>query len=207
MNIKRAAASAIASKLAAAIPAFAAGGGVKPASDDYELDAKYPALIIVPRQFTFTPFQDDDELLDDADPATAANNLVQVGDFEGLFELRLYALSQYDRGELEQQVLDQFMAGAPGELQAQTAAVVLGGVTTLYAAPIVARLEDEEWHEEFALAKKRYTFLDANVNFPALSMRSAPTISQIQLAIAHDLDASVADETYGIDENGNLTEL
>lgn len=205
MNIKRACAQAIADKLAAAISDFASGGGVRPASADYEVDAKDPALVIVPRSLTFTPWQDS-EVLDCDDPAAVNNSLVHVGDFEGTFEFRLYTGTQYDRGELEQKILDQFMADQPGQTVALSSPVVLGGVTTLYPALIVARLEDEEWREELAFAKKRYAFLDASVSFPALSMRTVATIEEIELAIARDIDAVDPEAYFAIDADGSLTE-
>lgn len=200
-NVKREACRAIAASISANVAALT--GKCEAGQADEEVTAEYPALRVIPRRFVFEPFQDEEIGADnDADAAY----LIQRGDFEGQVEVRIYALDQYERGELEEAVM-QWLLGeddAPGARVLTTANLTLGGVATLYAAPLTVDLDEEDWREEMAFDKKRMSFLTLQVAYPALVARSAPLINTLYLAIAHDLSDAAPAEEKRIDENGDL---
>lgn len=202
MNIKREACRAIAKAISDNVTALNGKCGF--AQADEEEQAAYPHLRVVPRKFAFQPFEDQE-----IDIGSPTHQAVRIGDFEGEVELRIYELSQFKRGELEEDVL-QFLfsdEGGSGSIYCQTDALILGGITTLYPAPIVASLDDEDWREELVFDKKRFSFLTLSVAYPALAVRAAPIINELYLAIAHDLAATAPDETVLVDENGDYAKV
>lgn len=205
MNIKRAAAEALATYLKDKIPQFK--GNISSQWADEEEIAVFPSLRILPQKMSFSPFQDDE--LDD----TADNRLVlSVGDFEGDFELRLFARSQPEREDLEQRVLDAFMLreGAPGVLTTVTEPVTLnvlgeGEEYTLYQAPVTFTLDNDEWEEEKVFSKKRFTYMSVYGLFPALVSRAVKDIDYLHLGIAEDLNATAPTEDVTVNEDGTFT--
>jgi hypothetical protein len=206
VNLKQTAATALASAIGADIAAL--NGNYAAGSDDEEVKATYPALRVIPREMEFSPFQEN-ETGDDAGTDVAAHTVACVGDFEGTAEIRIYSESRSRREHIEELVLDLFLRtteGAPGMLTAQTPQLVLRGRQTLHAATVSAFLEDEDWQEEMVFAKKRYSFIQVQFVYPALVLREAYDIDNLQLAIAYELDATEAEETVSIDENGVLSD-
>jgi hypothetical protein len=200
MNIKREACRAVANAISENVPAL--NGKCDAGQADEEVLASYPSLRVIPRRFSFTPFEDEE-----IDLGSPTMQLVNLGDFEGQVELRIYELSQFKRGELEEAVLGYMMSteGGSGSFFCRTAPLTLGLRDTLYSAPIIACLDDEDWREEMAFDKKRFSFLTLSVNYPALVVQDAPDILELYLAIARDLNATTPDETVLVDENGNYT--
>jgi hypothetical protein len=206
MNLKQTAAKALASAIGSNIAAL--DGNYDAGSDDEEVQATYPALRVIPKAMTFTPFQENETGNDDGADVTD-HTVACVGDFEGVAEVRIYSESKSKREFLEQTILDLFLRtteGAPGMLTATTPALVLRGRQTLYEATVSAFLDEEDWQEEMVFAKKRYSFIQVQFVYPAMVLRSAYTIDDLQLAIAYELDATASEETVSIDEDGVLSQ-
>lgn len=201
MLIKLEAARAIAAVLDAAIPELT--GRCDAAHADEEEQADFPSLRVIPRRFTF---QASDEEIIELDDATLWDKaLCNIGDFEGQFEIRIYSEYAHKRAELEAKVLEVFFAneGAPG-LFAKTAPVKLRGEQTLYEAPVAVHLDSTEWDEELVFAKKRYSFLLADAQFPALALRDEVTTDILISEIATDLAEDAPLEQVRITEEGEL---
>lgn len=194
MNLKQVALDSIASAISAGVGALTgkcAGG-----EDDEENIATAPCLRVVEVSgFKYEPFQEATV----SAPELETWVLNQVGYFQGDVELRLYAQSKAQRNALEESLRQFFLAGTedqPGLLRATTPQLVLGGVTTLATATISCDWTSEDWREEFVFARKRYSFIRATCEWPALIVRTGiPTIQQLQLQIAFSLDATSAEET------------
>ena len=204
MNLRRVAAKAVADALAAAIPSVASN--CKDGDDDSEDVTSYPAIRVVTRTVEFMPWQEE-SLENEADPALAARELARVGDFEGRMEIRVFETYKARRELLEERVLTALMSreGAPGNYVVITPAIELGGVTTLYQAPVSCFLDTAEWQEEFVFEKKRMSMLTLEFSYPALVLRSAPQIDEIRVTLETSLAANAPSETVSVDEDGTLT--
>jgi hypothetical protein len=204
VNLKLAAARAIASAIANAIPDLAAVTEV--GEDDATQQTSYPALRVLPERMEFQP-QQAEALTLGVDPDVATFELEEVGTFSGTLELRLYSAKRSEREEFEQQILDLFLAseGAPGSLRTTISDLVLAGRQTLYAAPVVAYLDSEDWREELVFGAKRMSFLMLDFTYPALVIRGAYDIDSLRIAIATSLEATTPDEVVEVQEDGSYT--
>jgi hypothetical protein len=90
-----------------------------------------------------------------------------------LKQVRLVHRTPYEREELEQQVLDLFFEteGAPGYLTLELFPTVNGKTSTV---PLLCcfRLQGEEWFEEKSFDKKRFSYLDVEVELPRILLRA-----------------------------------
>lgn len=198
-SIKMAACTALQAALQAALP----GVTVTVPQAAFNKDVVYPSIAIVPGQFNYdSNFQEHEQ-----DTTVTGQLLVSVGDFEGTVELRLAAQNQFQRQELEEQVLQVFLAteGAPGMLITQTPAVKVGGVQYLYQAIAAFEWDQRAWREEMVFNDERYSYLTLNAAFPALASRQAYTIETLVLAIGHDLEDETVDYEVQINSDGSMT--
>ena len=182
----------------------ALGITVEPAAADWEEPQVFPLLRIVPSEkFNFEPWQEEE--LDDTQPGLL---LLEVGSFSGSVELRVCARTKKERELIEdavQNVLFQ-REGAPGVLVAQTADLNVGGYATAYSAPVALVFNDEEWREEMVFAKKRYSFLTCEADFPMLVMRTGVyTIEQLVLAFTDDINATTPEEEVIVNCDGTTS--
>lgn len=205
--IKLNVADALAEYIKARVGEF--GGNVYSAAADEETEAVFPSCVILPMQFSFTPWQEDE--LDDSDPEIL---ILSVGDFEGRCAIRVYAKSQDERARLGQRVWDLFFSteGAPGRLLVDTQPLELqvqgqapGDTQTLYSARAAFTLEDEEWQEEMVFSKKRYEYLEIGAVIPCVVAREVANIATLTLAITADLDSTEIDEEIKIGQDGSIT--
>lgn len=176
---------------------------------DPERSSKYPGLAIVPHTLRYDP-QQSDEVYEEDDPVSGAptSTLVEnVGCFTGRVELRLNAVSMPKREDIEEAIIDLFLAreGGPGVLVVEIPDITIGGTATLYHAPVAYTLDNAEWREEMVFEHHRFTYLDVDLTFPALKASEVATIDQFYLAINHDLDSDTPLETVQIDEAGEVT--
>lgn len=200
MNIKRQALETLKNYLAPRL----AGVHVHAYSAGPEEPAQAPCLVIIGDRFVFQPFQADEV----HDPGEGADYVIlDVGSFAGRVEMRLYAKSVPERERLEQAILDAFLEtpGAPGVVKTNSPALTVGGQVTLYQAPIAYRLDEEEWREEFAFEGRRFSFLDIEVDFPALVKRAAYTLQDVYLAITEDLTSDSPAEMVLVNDDGTTT--
>lgn len=201
MNLKREAAKALAAHLEAVIPSLA--GRVHTVHAEPETYAAYPSLYILPSKMRLETAQDLER-----DDAPRASVLVEVGSWVGTWELRIPGRSPYERQELEELVLQEFLAreGAPSTLVVAMAAVELDGVASTHRPSATFCLDAAEWDEEKSFSKQRYSFLDIDVEYPALTVRRAAPIEEPILAIG-ELDADTPDEEVVVDADGGIEHL
>lgn len=223
-NLKRIAAETLGTWLATEVPALA--GKIHTVSPEPTERGAFPCVVILARTMRYQPMQadevwwstdvvpdpNDDE---DDDPETDPPDIddgkvvMNVGAFTGVFELRIYAKSVAERESLEDKVLHAFLKQElrPGIVSLTTPTLTINEYVTLYAAPVAFMLDEEEWREEFAFENRRFSFLDLDVEFPALAVRDAYRIEHLQTAINHDLDSDVPDEAVEIDDDGNTSKV
>jgi hypothetical protein len=164
---------------------------------------EFPCLTLLPRSFTFDPFQEDEVSSPTSDKA-----LVDVGVFKGRVEMRLMVRNEGEQEEYEDALIDLFLSqeGRPGVLVAQTEPLLLRGVPTLHEAPVAFVLSDAEWNEEMVFDKQRFTYLDLDVVYPALVLREERyDITSLRLAFTEDLtseDPTTEDVT--VTEDGGV---
>lgn len=209
-SIKRAVSETFASWLAGKVPALA--GKIHAVQSGPNELSVWPCAALVANVLTYDPFQADEVWAQDPDafPFTDDGKVVlNVGDFTGSYELRVYAKSVGERETLEEQVLQALLSeeGRSGIVALQTPAVTVGGFTTLYQAPCAFMLERELWQEEFAFENRRFSFIDLEVAFPALIAREAYQINQLCLAINSDLASDVPEENFIVNADGTTTEV
>mgnify|MGYP001565042282 CR=1 FL=1 len=199
-RIRYTACKALADHVAGEIPALA--GKVRILHGEPEDDAAYPGLTILPRRFSFEPWQEDEVWT----PLTSTEMVTEVGTFSGTVELRLLALSGPQREVNEERLTRLFLAraGAPGVLVLTLAALEIDETATLYSAPVAFTLEDGEWHEERVWDKRRYTYMTVGLTLPALVRTTAPLIDLPILAINHDLASDVPVEQVEVTVNGGI---
>lgn len=185
--VKRAACDALAQFIQTQIPELA--GSVFALWSDEEAEAVYPSVALVPGKLVLNPWQEDE--VDDTDPEVL---VLEVGDFEGDVELRVYAKSAPERERIGQLVQDLWFQreGAPGVLVTQTAPVPLNvsGTQTATIAPALAAftIDDETWQEERVFSKKRFDFMTVGLQLPCLVARAVPTITSVQVTLAVEND-------------------
>jgi hypothetical protein len=187
VNIKRVVADAFASYIVDKIPALT--GKVSATVDGPEKTAPCLAVKILPDEFSFESAQQDEVYEADEDDGKL---VLDVGSFNGLYTIQLFAVGQAERELYEQKLLDMFLETewASGTIFLTTPTLIVNGYTSLYAAEVKLRLDSEDWKEEFAFEAKRYSFLDVYVELPALTARSVGNLTSLQLALA-DTDAEI----------------
>ncbi len=200
-NIKRIVGDAIAAYFAANVTGLS--GKVTAVAQGPEKVQAFPSACLLPSQFRFEPSDPDDVYWD----ATTDDGKVvlDVGQFEGLLEFQLYCKNKPERELYEQRILDLFLAseGAPGTLFIPTPTLTINGYTSLHSVEVKLRLANEEWSEEFSFESRRYSFLDLEVAFPALTTRDAYTIENLQIAITHDLNSNTPIDEVLVLEDGS----
>lgn len=202
-NIKRITAQVLASYLSANIPDLA--GKVHTVAPGPEEKATFPcATVLATGVMEFEAHNETDVWWDAV--VDSGKVLEEVGEFLGTFEIRLYATSPAKREELEQDVIDLFMASPhrPGIIMQSTGNLTVMGAATLYSAPIAFSLDETEWREEFAWENRRFSFLDVRVEFPALVLQDAYTINSLRTAITQDLGSDVPDEVVEVQDDGSI---
>lgn len=202
-NIKRIVTNAIANYFATNITGLS--GRVSGVQEGPEKVAQFPSVALLGQTFAFMPSDPDYVSGDDNDPATPL--VTDVGEFDGILELQLYADSKPMRELYEQRIMNHFLAqrGSPGTIYVQLPALVINELTTLYAPVVKVRLDNEEWSEELSFEAKRYSFLDLTFAFPALTAETAPAIDELHVAINHDLDSDEALEDVIVNEDGSVS--
>lgn len=200
-NIKKIAVKALADYISTRVPELTTSTHV--GAQGPEITAKWPSLVLVPGSFSFNPIQADEVY----DPEDIDVLVSEVGDFEGVVELQLFAKSGPERNKIEQKIVDLFLSTpwAPGVIKTTTPNLTVGGTATLYPAPVAFRLDGEDWQEEFSFEKRRFSFLDVELNFPALMLQTAYTIDTLKLAITEDLSSDVAAEEVTVNEDGTIS--
>lgn len=202
-NIKRIVGEALASYLSDNVVGLT--GKVSSAQEGPETNQTFPSVALLMSTFSFNP-SDYDEVYWDED--TDDGKLVlDVGEFDGLMTLELYTKSKPERELYEQRILDLFLSqpGSPGTLFITLPVLTINGYASLYQPEIKVRLTGEEWQEEMSFEARRYTFLDLEIGFPALTTRDAVTIETLQSAITNDLDSDTPTDTVTIEEDGSVS--
>lgn len=201
--VKRAMVDAFVAAFQAALPA-SLQIDVQGSGANWEEPSKFPALRIIPSEkFKFDPMQEQE--IDDTQPDQL---LVEVGDFEGMIELRAVGRNRKEREIIEDAVMNVLLGkeGTPGVLVAQTAPVTIGGFASLYQATVSMCLSDEEWRDEMVMDRKRYTFITLDAYYPALVTRAnVYAINELVLAFNEDLNSDTPEEEVLINEDGSTT--
>lgn len=204
-NLKRIASKTFATWLEGKVPELA--GRVHTVAEGPTEDAGWPCAALVPNVLTFEAFHASPEVWSAA--VDDGKALVNVGEFTGSYELRIYAKSVGERETLEDKVLHAIMAEPMrrGAVSLLTPAVTVGGLVTLYQAPVGFVLDTIQWNEELAWENRRFSFIDLDVEFPALVVQDAYTITQLIVAINENLESDVPDEEFQVNEDGTTTEI
>lgn len=199
-NIKSVAAAVLAAHIKERIPVLQHVHSVW--AEPEEANA-YPCAVIVLRRSAYEPNQAG-EVLDRDDGV-----VVTLGRWSATFELRLYATTPTQRGDLEQAVIDLFMEaeGLPGVIPLPLPNLFVSGAPTVYQPVVAFDITSAEWREEMAFAKKRFSFIDVDASLPVLALRNAPNIEQLVSALASqpaESPATMASEEVEIDEDGTI---
>lgn len=202
-NIKRQVADLLADYIGTQIAALA--GKVHSTAPGPEETAGFPCATVLPGPVSFEP-HDPIERGTSVDEIQDERVILDVGDFTGEYEIRVYAKSVAQREALEQAVTDLFLARLTGGLLVLTlSGVTLRGEVQETTFPVGFMLDRGEWQEEYAWENRRFAFIDVRVEFPALVLQDAYTIDDLQQAISTDDPAYLDIETVSVDEDGNLT--
>lgn len=186
-NIKRGACAALAEYLAPLLAPVPVYGDI----GEYEQDQVYPAVVVTPQPFTFTP-QQEEEL----DTRLHDRLLVQVGEYEGTVELRCYEMHLHKREELEQAVLDIIHVGdgelASGLITVPVKGLTFRGASYLHEPRAAFVLTDEQWRNEMVFASEVYAYLSLDAMIPALASREGIySVETLVSALAAGVDDSV----------------
>lgn len=192
VSMKRVCADAIANYLSANISGLA--GKVSAVAAGPETFAECLALKVLPERFVFEPAQQDEVYEADPDDGKI---VLDVGSYTGLFTLQLFTVNPAERELYEQKILDLFQATewASGTLFITTPNLLINGYASLYQAEIKVRLDSEEWNDELAFEAKRYSFLEIDIDFPALTTRDISNLTSLQIVLA-----GVDDDIVSIDD-------
>ncbi len=210
-NLKRIVAQTFADWLAGQVPELV--GNIHTVQSGPNETSTYPCAALISNTLAFEPFQAWEVWAQDPDAVPFVEDgkvLINVGDFTGDYELRLYAQSVTERENLEEKVLHAMLAEAwrPGVVSLATPAVTVNSFTTLYEAPCAFMVEREVWQEEFAFENRRFAFLDLTVQFPALILRSDTyTVTQMILALTEDLGSDTPTDSVEVSEDGEISEV
>lgn len=195
INMKRLSANLLADYIASHVSGLA--GKVSAVSAGPEQIANCLAVKLLPEAFSFYPGEPDEIYFAEPDDGKV---VVDVGLFSGLFTLQLFTTSPAERELYEQKIVDLFLAAdwAPGTLYLQLPNVTVNGYASLYTAEIKASLVEDSWSDELAFESKRYSFIEIEVDFPALTTYMAATIEDLQLAFSEDLDKLILTVDDGV---------
>jgi hypothetical protein len=204
-NLKRIASKTFATWLEGKVPELV--GKIHTVAEGPTEAAGWPCVALVPNILTFEPFHSSPVVW--AAAVDDGKALLNVGEFTGSYELRIYAKNVSEREALEDKVLHAIMAEPMrrGVVSLQTPALTVNALVTLYQAPVAFMLDQIEWNEEFAYENRRFSFIDLDVEFPALVVQDVYTINQLVIAINENLSSDVPDEQFSIDEDGITTEI
>ncbi len=206
-NLKRITAQTLATWLGGKVPALA--GKIHTVAPEPTEKANFPCVVILSREMNYEPMQADEvwwsEEAGDGGDIDDGKLILNVGAFTGVFEIRVYAKSVSERERLEDAVLHALMAEEmrPGVVSLTTPALTVNEYVTLYQAPVAYMLDEVEWREEYAFENRRFSFIDIDVEFPALVVRNAYRIDDLHLAINQDLESDVPLDEIVIDEDGD----
>ena len=203
-NVKKAAADALGRQIALLVPALADRIQVGQADDETIAQGRYPILAILPGKMKLEPWQEGDEHED----VDSTRHVMDVGCWDGTYELRLYAKGPGEREGIEASILEVFGAteGAPGLCTVLMPRLNIGGVGITEPGLAAFVLGDSDWQEEMVFARRRYSFITLDASLPFLVMRRDFTIEEFQLAIEQiDTANAPAEELADIDEDGNVT--
>lgn len=147
-----------------------------------------PNLIITPLRLRYVPDQEEER--PNSNPSSI---VIDVGNFEGLVQLRMTTTSLGDRYEHEQRIHDLFLSpeGHPG--------VLMTPVTTCpqYGAFMASwELDDEEWSDAKASDGRYESVIVLNACIPALATRIAHTIRELRLGVTSEMDAEFTPSTF-----------
>jgi hypothetical protein len=175
---------------------------VEVAVGDPDNEQDYPGASIHPEHFRFEPELGYEEVEDDS--LDASGQVVHcVGNWVGSVEIRISALDRPQREAIEAAVEALFNSqeGRRGTIVLSTPPLTINGTITTVEAPVAFVMSDSGWREEFAFTKKRWLFLDVDVEFQALVVRNDTwTIDdyQIVLQCIDEMQLVVNDETVRI---------
>jgi hypothetical protein len=188
MSLKRAAAKALAEHFAREVSMLA--GKTHSVSAEPEEATTTPALYVLPGKMTYESVQ--------AVAVDETFSLLTAGYWVGTWELRLCHRTPHEREALEQAVLACFyrIEGAPGTLDLLLVPV-LDGTPAQTPVLCVFRIYNAEWNEEKSFDKKRFAYLDMDVELPHL-MAGSELSFQVANVPAVELDASDPDDAYAL---------
>jgi hypothetical protein len=202
ISLKRVVADTIANYLAANVTGLAGKVSAVPAGP--ETNAPCLAVKVLPDTLRFEPSQADERYEDDPDDGKL---VLDVGSFTGIYTIQLFAASVVERELYEQRIMDLFLKDpwASGTIFVTTPNLTINGYASLYKAELKARLDSEEWNEEFAMESRRYSFLELFIDFPALTAINATNITSLQVCLAdiNSIVVSISD----IDESDRVEVL
>lgn len=184
-SIKRVVGEAIASYIATRIPALSNISAVQSGPEE---EFATPSVRLISETLTFEPETLQEvywrEDIDDG-------KLVQdCGQFSGLVTLQLWTNSKPAREQYEQAIIDLFLGSdefSPGTIYIDSPTLTINSYVSLYSTQIRVRLDKEQWREELSFEAHRYSFLNLEVDFPALTTTNAATITDLELWLETDL--------------------
>jgi hypothetical protein len=181
--------------------------GQAPSSEVQE----YPHLSIDPAgRWNYDPQQQEQKAT-----LPGGRTVYNVGDHEVSVQLRLVTTTPRQRAELEQRVIDIFLAGedpVSGLPRPGVVVVHVSACPALYRWPAAFELEGDEWDDEKAFDAQLTSIVTVRASIPALVTRCGEyTIQTLRLGIINDLEAPVSPamsppvEVVQIHEDGSIT--
>jgi hypothetical protein len=180
--------------------------GQAPSSEQQE----YPHLSIDPAgRWLFDPQQQEQKAT-----LPGGRTIYNVGDHEVSVQLKLQTTTPRQRAELEQRVIDLFLA-QEDESGLPRPGVIVVHVTAcpeLYRWTAAFELEGDEWDDEKAFDAQLASIITVRASIPALVTRCGEyTIQTLRLGIINDLEATVSPamsppvEVVTINQDGSIT--
>jgi len=181
INVQRIVSNSLATYFEGQIPGLVGKIGVGWAGP--EVKAPCLALRIIPAKMRFHPSDWDEVHAASPDDGKVIAN---VGHFDGILQFQLYTTSQAERELYEQKILDVFLSQpwSPGTIILATPALTVGGYVSTHTTEFSATLDSDLWREELSFEAKRMSFLEIDLDFPALCVAAAPDLVTLQNALS-----------------------
>lgn len=199
-SIKKAACQSLVDVISAQMPEI----DVDVLTSDYEQDAVYPSVRVLPGRFRTVVGQ----TVEVDSTGSLTTNLVEIGGVFGRVEIVVAGEQPEDREDLEERVYQCFFLqqGYPGQVITSFPMPELGGVSWPDPSGACFDLVEEEWREEMVYTKRRRSYLTVDCAFPLLVTRNAaPMLRKLYLDLAqNDVTSTLPVEETQVNPPGTV---
>jgi hypothetical protein len=191
-----------------------------------------PSVAILPSRFTWVPWQQGVLRHDDGTPVVPepGRPIYENGTHEGQVQIWVSNESAAQREFFQDLITNEFnQEAAPGRIRVTVPNVKVTGIATGWDATLAFTYGGRaEWRDERVFSERRWSFIDIDLDVPALSIKSGEYVADdIRLHFDHDTETeaiiitnpdtsldesatleSIEDpESYSVSESGDVTPL